>query len=933
MPRKSRSKEANGAPQETQQEAQHDTEQESEQGSQQQNEAEQRVPGQIDPQHRLVVIGSSAGGIQALTVLVSTLPRNFPAPIVLAQHLDPNRPSNLSAILERRSSLPIVTVTGSTRLEGGTIYVVPANRHVGVADGHVEILSDQVGRPKPSIDLLLSTAAQSYGDRLVAVVLTGVGNDGAAGAVDVKNAGGYVVIQNPSTARYPSMPLALPPTAVDHVADIENMATTLVDLLRGTALPVLEGQPGDALEQILGVVNRQVSLDFRQYKQTTILRRIYRRMVVTRNATLAEYKDYLLRHVEEVVELAKAFLIKVTEFFRDPEAFEFLKTSVLPEIIKRGRTKGRTLRFWSAGCATGEEPYSLALLLADILGHELADWNIKIFATDADEDAINFARRGLYPENLLNNLPEGYKTQYFKKVDQGYQISKLLRQMVIFGQQDLSRGVPFPRVDLVVCRNLLIYFKPDVQHQVLEMFTFSLHQTQGFLFLGHAETVRPSQTSYEQVEKRWKIYRCVRTRPTSTTERSERASGAGNGRSRRDVIEQLRPMLASVAPRPELSAPEPDLLNLRQFNEIVLRHLPVGVVVIDRTYRILSINSTARGLLALREMGTEQDFLHSVRGLPYSQVRAAIDDAFRDRTTTVIQELELDPGAGGNGLYVTITMVPVEGEQGAQGLQVISVQDVTEHVETRRSLEAVQAEQKEVLSEIQITNRRLSEMNKDLQDANEELQATNEELMLAQEELQATNEEFEATNEELQATNEELETNNEELQATNEELETTNEELISRTSELQDLTQVLATERKRLLEMVEQAPFYILILRGPNLAIDAFNPNYARLFGGREVAGMPFEEMLNHLAPETKSLIDLVRASYLYNESRIVVNIPTLVADDDGSTSIRNFTYTAIPMHDGGNKVDGVALYGNDLSAYILDTGDISGVPPDDASD
>ncbi|MDQ3704187.1 MAG: PAS domain-containing protein [Chloroflexota bacterium] len=861
MPRKSRSKDANDTPQDAQQDTEQDIQDfEGFQGFEEDIEQSQDGGPKADKAHRLVVIGSSAGGIQALNVFVTTLPRDFPAPIVLAQHLDPNRPSNLPAILERRSTLPIVTVTGSTKLEAGKIYVVAANRHVTIADGHIEILENLGDRPKPSIDLLLKTAAESYRDHLIAVVLTGAGNDGAAGAVEVKNAGGYVVIQNPSTARYPSMPMALPPTAVDRVADIENLAATLVDLLRGSVLPPLDQLPDDALQDILAVVQRQANIDFRQYKSTTILRRISRRMVVTRTASLIDYRDYLRRHPDEVVELAKAFLIKVTEFFRDPEAFDYLRTEVLPQLIERGRSSGKVLRFWSAGCATGEEPYSLALLLADLLGHELAEWNIRIFATDVDEDAINFARRGLYPENLLNNLPEGYRAQYFKRLDQGFQISKLLRQMVIFGQQDLSRGVPFPRVDMVLCRNLLIYFKPETQQQVLEMFAFSLHQTQGFLFLGHAETVRPSQANYEQMHKRWKIYRCIRANGPSADGRLRQLPAEGHDRR---VVEQLRSLASRTITRPEPLGHDAEMSNLRRFNEIVLRHLPVGVVVVDRNYRIVSINSAARRLLGVLEVGTEQDFLHAVRGLPYAEVRRAIDEAFRECTTLVMQELELDPRAGGSGFYITLTIVPVEAERDGSGpdLHLICVQDVTADVEARRSLESIQAEQKELLNEIQVTNRRLSEMNKDLQDANEELQAANEELMLGQEELQATNEEFEATNEELQATNEELETNNEELQASNEELETTNEELIARTSELQDMTEVLATERRRLLEMVEHAPFYILMLRGPNLAIDAFNPSCARLFEieGREVAGMPFEEMLNRLAPETQSLRDIVR--------------------------------------------------------------------------
>ncbi|HZI49154.1 MAG TPA: chemotaxis protein CheB, partial [Pyrinomonadaceae bacterium] len=359
----------------------------------------------------LVVVSSSAGGVGALSTLVSTLNKSFPAPIVIAQHLDPQRPSQLGLILERRSILPIVVVAehGPTKLENGRIYVVPSNRHVRIMDGHVHLEGDHNDQPKPSVDMLLSSASQSYGEHLVAVILTGSGSDGANGAVDVKNAGGVVIIQNPQTAAYPSMPLSLPPTAVDHVVEIEQIGPLLFDILKAVSLSAPTEKPDDPLRDLLGQVSAQTNIDFRNYKSFTILRRIGRRMAVTHNASIRDYADYLRTHPDEVKELVKVFLIKVTGFFRDPEAFEFLRASIIPELIDRAKAKGRTLRLWSAVCATGEEAYSLALLLADQLGQDFPEWNIKIFATDLAADAISFARRGLYPENVLKDLPDDYR--------------------------------------------------------------------------------------------------------------------------------------------------------------------------------------------------------------------------------------------------------------------------------------------------------------------------------------------------------------------------------------------------------------------------------------------------------------------------------------------------------------------------------------------
>src|ERR1051326_8707254 len=758
----------------------------------------------------LVVVGSSAGGVGALSTLVATLNKNFPAPVVLAQHLDPQRHSHLASILERRSNLPIVVISerSQTALEKGKIYVVPANRHVKIRDGQVYLEGDHDERPRPSVDLLLSSAAEAYGEHLVAVILTGSGSDGAAGAVDVKNAGGIVIIQNPQTAPYPSMPLSLPPTAVDHVADIEQIGPLLFDILRGINFPPGE-RAEDPLRDLLTQVSSQTNIDFRNYKSSTILRRIGRRMAVTHNGNIRDYADYLRTNSEEVQELLRAFLIKVTGFFRDPEAFEFLKLSIVPALIDRGRANGRVLRLWSAGCATGEEAYSLALLFADHLGPDFPEWNIKVFATDLAADAISFARRGLYPENVLQDMPPQYRERFFERVDHGFRISKALRQIVIFGQQDISRGVPFPRIDLVTCRNLLIYLKPELQQVVLDLFAYSLHQSRGYLFLGKAETARPTKATFELINKKWKIYRCLGGSLAFPLQ-DPSLQTVSNHQPRREARRRstVTPLLPNAM---ELTRAETEIAQLRRINETMLRYTNVAIVIIDRMYRIMTINASARRLLGVRDIAYDQDFLHTVRGLPYQDVRRAIDTAFREHSTITVQDLELDQSVEGTGRYINLTIMIMQVEQGAPELAIIPAADITEQVQIKKRLEAVQREQAELVGELSTANKRFSAMNKELQDANEELQAANEELMLTQEELQATNEEFEATNEELQATNEELETNNEELQATNEELQTTNDELTARTVELQELMKQHRVEQLQLSQLLERFPHFLMI--------------------------------------------------------------------------------------------------------------------------
>lgn len=740
----------------------------------------------------LVVIGSSAGGIEALSTLVATLPGDFPAPIVIAQHLDPNHSSNLGSILARQTSLAVVEVEQESKLEAGTIYIIPPAHHVAIFDGHVATEDGGADRPRPSINLLLTSAAEVYEERLYVVILTGMGSDGSAGAVTAKRLGGTILIQNPSTARYSSMPSALPPTIVDFKADIEQMGSLLYDLLTG-AKNVRDNVPhDDVLEQILSEISQYTTIDFRSYKTSSLLRRLERRIVALNIPSLKDYVEYLQTHVDEVGQLVDFLLINVTEFFRDAEAYQFLKTETLPTLIARKREEDKRLRIWCAGCATGEEPYSIAMLLIELLDGEIPDWSIRIFATDLNEASITFARQGLYTEPLLQNVPESYRQRFFERLDGNYRIAQSIRSMVTFGVHDLSRSGPFPRIDLISCRNVLIYFSTELQGVVLSNFAFAL-QPDGYLFLGKAETVRPSPNTFELINKTWKIYQC-----TGTSRWPLRQSGilpaASHDRSLNLPVARLNTIENAKGRQNEVT-------QLRWMNDLLLQFLPMGIVVIDRNYRLIVANSAVRRLLGLHESGQGMDFLHAVRGIPYEIVRAAIDKSFREKASVVLSELELSPRFGGTGRFISFTISPFQGDAGNQELAAISLADITETVQMRRQFEESQVVQEQLVKDLSAANKDLSEMNRQLIDTNEELRVSNEDLMLTQEELQASVEEYETTNEELQASNEELETTNEETQAMNEELHTTNEELRTRTQELQELTVILISQRERLQEM------------------------------------------------------------------------------------------------------------------------------------
>lgn len=795
----------------------------------------------------LVVVGASAGGIEALSTLVATLSAPFPAPIVIAQHLDPSRPSHLQSILARRTPLPVVTVQDHAPLHRGTIYVVPSNNHIEITDHDVTVLPEGPGRPKPSVDLLLSSAARIFGEQLIAVILTGTGSDGTQGAVAVKQAGGTVVIQNPVTAAYPGMPQSLAPHTVDIVADIERIGPIVHDLLTGvTVLPRGDDEP--EFHALLEQVRLRTGIDFRGYKPATIQRRLQRRLVATNAADLAQYIEVLHVQPAEYDRLVSSFLINVTAFIRDPDLFAVLRAEVLPDLIADSRTRDHELRIWSAGCATGEEAYSLAILVCEILGEELDRFNIKIFATDLDADAIAFARRGVYPFAAVAGLSDDLVARYFSVSSGACTVLKRVRSLVVFGEHDLAQRAPFPRIDLVVCRNVLIYFAKDLQQRALQLFAFALRQG-GYLVLGKTETVSPLPESFIPQHAPHKIYRRHGER-LSTLPLAQ--VGVAALRERRS--EQRPPQSASR----HMVQVQHDLQQSRTAHEHLLLTLPIGVVVVDQRYDIQVINSAARRLLGIHTSAIGEDFVHLAQHVAPRALRAAIDQAIRDNSISSLDEVEVPHVTTGEPTFLQIVCYPQgHAEDDTSRSALILVTDMTSVMTTRRELErahlsqatlaaqraqsvadleranadlarrndefqqsnaaldlARRAVEEEVarhgqqvadvamrhgqqMEHLIESNRALLAANEALTTVNAELRAARDEILLSNEDAQAALEEVETLSEEQQATNEELETLNEELQATIEELNTSNADLAARGDELQDVARSLEAQHQQ----------------------------------------------------------------------------------------------------------------------------------------
>ncbi|HVA24422.1 MAG TPA: CheR family methyltransferase [Chloroflexota bacterium] len=787
---------------------------------------------------QLVVIGSSAGGIEALSVVLGGLPKDFPAPVVIAQHIDPNRPSHLADILGRRSALPVRTVMDQETLEDGVVFVVPADRHVSISDHTVKLSSDAAGRPMPSIDLLLSTAAAAFNEQLTAVILTGTGSDGTLGAREVKKAGGTVIIENPETARFPGMPESLAPTTVDVIADLKDIGPLLHKLLTGEYQ--LNHEDHDAaLSDFLQHLREQQGIDFGAYKTPTISRRLQRRIVASGTQNLSEYIEYLHGHPDEYQRLVGSFLIKVTEFFRDPDLFRYLGEHLLPELIAEGRRGDKSLRIWSSGCATGEEAYSLAMLVHDVLGEEREQFQVRIFATDLDAGAIGFARRGRYGSAAVAGMPSALRERYLANVNGVYEVRKDIRALVVFGEHDVAQRAPFPNVDLVLCRNMLIYFTPELQRRVLHLFAFALRRG-GYLVLGKSETARPLPEFFATEQAKLKIFQRVGDVVPPPTGRLITSFSA-----------------ARAAPRPAGGAALDRMRDQRdaartsgEAGSQRLQSLPIGVAVVDRRYIIQSISTAALDLLGIRTPAAGEDIIHLAGILPQGVMRATIDAAFRPGARLSPQVVPIKDLATGQPRFLQLSCQPdaTDGD-GAILSAVLVVTDVTDLGNKLRQAESALAaasgedgRQQTEIGELSQANQELLEANREMAKLVAELRLANDEFALSNTEYQSAMEEVETLNEEVQASNEELETMNEELQATVEELNTTNSDLQARTDELHELAaareqqrQSAEAGRERLDVILRHMADAVLVVDQAGKPVLA-NPVYESMFGQPEAA-------------------------------------------------------------------------------------------------
>ncbi|MBV8299651.1 MAG: hypothetical protein JO083_08945 [Candidatus Eremiobacteraeota bacterium] len=763
----------------------------------------------------LVVTGSSAGGIDALITFVGGLPANFGAPVVVAQHQAPDHHSRLAEILKAKAGLKVQALEGRTVLQPGTVYVVGSDRDVEVLDGSATVMTRARKGPKPSIDRLFATAAESHGDRLIAIIFSGMGSDGLAGARLVKEHGGTVIVQEPESASFPHMPLAIPPNLIDISVRPEVMGPMLSELVRVPAAPRATAEE-NVLRTLLMQLRDRSGVDFTQYKMPTITRRLSRLMVAAGVESIGEYLRYLQANPDAYRRLVSAFLIKVTDFFRDTALFDELRARIIPQLMADAKERGQELRIWSAGTSTGEEAYSLAILIAELLRETADEIPVRIFATDLDEHAIAFARRGLYSADALREIPPALLERYFIRAGEAYEVSKRIRNMTVFGQHDLGQRAPFPRIDLCLCRNVLIYFTKELQNRALQLFAFSLRDG-GYLVVGKAESPGAVGEYFRVVDSALKIYQRQGERnlipptrfsdplATPETRRAERSAGIALGSLQREV-------------RP----PTHEMLGAFGFST------GVGVVVVDRRYDIVALNASARTLLEIHGVGIGEDLLHLVRTVDPQRLRTIIDAAFGNEPSPPSELLVVEPAGGEERwLHISCAADRALAVRGGDSVALFII-DISASVGQRRELQRKLSEQDSHLSdlagrleELGRRQRALLQANDQLTDANAELRSANEQLLINAEEAASANEEIETLNEEMQATNEELETLNEELQATVEELNTSNDELEARGGDLERLAGTREQELKQVAAQRAAMAAVLTAIGGPFVVVRA----------------------------------------------------------------------------------------------------------------
>jgi two-component system, chemotaxis family, CheB/CheR fusion protein len=721
----------------------------------------------------IVAIGASAGGLDALKKFLTAMPADSGLALVLIPHLDPTHESLMVELLAKQTQMPVREATDGLAIRPDHVYVIPPNKYLAIKRGALVLSKPPVTRGgQTAIDFALRSLADDQKDAAIGIILSGTGSHGTSGVKEIKLAGGMVMVQEPTTAAYDQMPRsALATGLVDYVLAPESMPEALVTYSeRAYRSRKRQARPpagtADGLRRVLALLQARTRHDFRHYRKHMLIRRIQRRMVLRQIDDFEKYAEHLRQNADEVTALCKDLLIGVTAFFRDPEAFAALAEHVVPKLLERAGDD-TPVRVWVPGCATGEEAYSIAILLIEAFRAREKAASLQIFASDIDEHALEIAREGVYADSIVASLSPERLQRFFVKVDEHrYRVSKSLRESVVFARQNLIGDAPFSRLDLICCRNVLIYLEPEIQGKVISLLHFALSED-GYLLLGPSESVGRAVDMFEAVSKKWRLYRRI-------------------GPVRRDLVDI--PVAAAADERPRRVAradwvPRPALGFTALMQRLIAEDFAPASTLINRRYEILSVQGPLVNYLEFPPGDMTKDLLVMARQGLRAKLRAACHEAIREGRT--VSDAEARVRRNGKFVPCVVTVRPITEPKEAEGLLLVVFQD-------RLLAPSVKQRETGAIEESSM----LHEIEDELRATREDLQSTIEELESSNEELKASNEEVMSMNEELQSANEELETSKEELQSLNEELATVNNQLQDKVDDLDnfnnDLTNFMA---------------------------------------------------------------------------------------------------------------------------------------------
>jgi two-component system CheB/CheR fusion protein len=742
----------------------------------------------------VVGVGASAGGLEALEAFFGRIEAAGMAFIVI-QHLAPGRESHLAEILGRVSRLPVSEAREGMAVEPNHVYVIPPGFNMTVLDGELhlgELHSPPGGGPAHPIDSFLHSLAADCGARSMGVILSGTGLDGTRGLQDIREAGGLTFAQDPETARFQGMPLAAAAGA-DVVLAPDAIADELMRISRHP-YPSREPMPSpdeEGLNKLFRLVRTNFGTDLSFYKFATVQRRIERRMALNTAERLEDYVRLVQEKPSELRLLYRDLLINVTSFFRDPEAFAALRNVVFPLLIE-GKSPGDAIRIWIPGCSTGEEAYSIAICLVEALGERAQEFQLQLFATDLDEEAIVTARAGRYPLGISTDVSPERLRRFFQRQENGYEVGRRLRELVIFAAHDLTRDAPFSRLDLCSCRNVLIYLQPPLQRRVIRVLHYALGRD-GILLLGSSETAGEFPELFSIFDKKNRLY----VKKNSAWPGTFEIEGPPTREARGRRLGQPDPLLP--------------LANLQQLadKKILERFAPAGVLV-NEHLDVLQFRGRTGPFLEPQPGTATLNLLKLARPELHLDLRTATHRALTDDAPTTVR---VGPALGDGQGPVSIEVHPLrDPESGVRSLLVLF-----------RGEGPAEVTEEPLPVTAPATDSRSEELERELASTREYLQSTIEELEAANEELKSANEELQSSNEELQSTNEELETSKEELQSTNEELTTVNDELQNRMDELS----VSNDDLLNLLASVENP----VLMVGMDLRLRRLTESAERLFG------------------------------------------------------------------------------------------------------